>query len=179
MTNILTRCPRCSRSLEIPASFDNVVCPGCAMLYRIRRHQDVISLSEMTPVESAIEARLAEIEELLEETTAEIESLRSREQSAPLQMGCAFFGLFTAVIIVISLFILLGKGYFGGWIFYLSVTTVILLGLARIRRKLTSSRQLEEFRRSRIELEGELVLLEAERDRIERLKLENSRTEPD
>jgi len=139
----------------------------------------VISLSEMTPVESAIEARLAEIEELLEETTAEIESLRSREQSAPLQMGCAFFGLFTAVIIVISLFILLGKGYFGGWIFYLSVTTVILLGLARIRRKLTSSRQLEEFRRSRIELEGELVLLEAERDRIERLKLENSRTEPD
>ncbi len=139
----------------------------------------MISLSEMTPVESAIEARLAEIEELLEETTAEIESLRSREQSAPLQMGCAFFGLFTAVIIVISLFILLGKGYFGGWIFYLSVTTVILLGLARIRRKLTSSRQLEEFRRSRIELEGELVLLEAERDRIERLKLENSRTEPD
>ncbi len=179
MTIILTRCPRCSRSLEIPASFDNVVCPGCAMLYRIRRHEGVISLSEMTPVESTIETRLAEIEELIEETAAEIESLRSREQSVPLQVGCAFFGLFMVVIMIIALFMLLGKGYFGGWIFYLAVATVILLGLARIRRKLTSSTQLEEFRRSRIELEGELVLLEAERDRIERLKLENSQTESD
>ena len=179
MTTILTRCPRCSRSLEIPASFDNVVCPGCAMLYQIQRHEGVISLSEMTPVEAAIETRLAEIEELIEETAAEIESLRSREQSAPLQLGCAFFGLFTGVIIVIALFMLLGRGYVGGWIFYLAVASVILLGLARIRRKLTSSTQLEEFRRSRIELEGELLLLEAERDRIERLKLENSQTESD
>ena len=179
MTTILTRCPRCSRSLEIPVSFDNVVCPGCGMLYQIHRHQGVIGLSEMTPVESAIETRLAEIEELIEESAAEIESLRSREQSVPLQIGCAFFGLFMAVIMAMALFILLGKGYFGGWIFYLTIVAVIVAGLARIRRKLTSPTQLEEFRRSRIELEAELVLLEGERDRMERLRLENSQTEPD
>lgn len=179
MTTILTRCPRCSRSLEIPARFDNVVCPGCGTLYQIHRHEGVISLSEMTPVESAIETRLAEIQELIDESAAEIESLRSREQSVPLQAGCAFFGLFIAVIMVSALFILLGKGYFGGWVFYLAVATAILLGLARIRRKLTSAPQLEEFRRSRIELEGELVLLEGERDRMERLRLEVSQTEPD
>ena len=179
MTIIHTRCPRCGRSLEIPASFNNAVCPGCGMLYELHRHQGVISLSEMTPVESTIETWLAELEELIEETAAEIESLRSREQSLPLQMGCAFFGLFMAVITVMVLFILLGKGYFGGWIFYLAIAVVIALGLARIRRKLTTSTQLEKFRRSRIELEGELVLLEGERDRIERLKLENSQSESD
>jgi hypothetical protein len=149
------------------------------MLYEIHRHEGVISLSEMTPVESTIETRLAEIEELIEETAAEIESLRSREQSVPLQIGCAFFGLFMAVIMAIALFVLLGKGYFGGWIFYLTVAAVIVIGLARIRRKLTTPTQLEKFRRSRIELEAELVLLEGERDRMERLKLENPLTRSD
>jgi hypothetical protein len=179
MTTILTRCPRCSRSLEIPASFDNAVCPGCGMLYEVHRHEGVISLSEMSPEESAIETRLAEIQELIEETSAEIESLRSREQSVPLQIGCAFFGLFMAVIMVIALFILLVKSYFGGWIFYLTVLAVIAVGLARIRRKLTSSTQLEEFRRSRAALEAELTLLEGEHDRMERLRLANSQTESD
>lgn len=174
MTNILTRCPRCGRSLEIPASFDNVVCPGCAMLYRIYRHGGAISLSEMTPEEATIETRLAEIGELIEETADEIESLRSREQSAPLQMGCAFFGLFTAVTMVITLFMLLGKEQFGGWIFYLSLSAVILFGLIRIRRKLTSPTQLKEFRLRRIALESELALLDVERNRIAQLKVEDS-----
>ena len=180
MTAISTHCPRCQRSLEIPTEFDNVICPGCATAYWIRRHQGAINLSEMWPdaedsqrgknAMALIDARLAEIDGLMEEAESEIESLRSREQSAPLQKGCAFFGLFMAVIVVVALFMLLGKGYFGGWLFFVAVAAVVLLSLARMRRKFVGSAQLEDLRRDRLEIEDTLVQLRAERDRIQRLK---------
>jgi len=180
MSAISTYCPRCQRSLEIPADFDNVICAGCATGYWIRRHLGAINLSEMWPdvddsrrAENAaalVESRLADIAELIEEAESEIEGFRSREQSAPLQKGCAFFGLITAVILVMVVFMLVGRQYFGGWLFFGAMALVILLSLLRIRRKLAGSTQLEDFRRHRTEAEAELGQLRSEQARLERLR---------
>src|SRR5712692_5899573 len=126
MNNISTHCPRCRFALEIPPDFDNVICRGCATGYWVRRHGGALSLTEIWPegedgllrepeAGPVIEQRLADIAELMEEAEIEIEGLRSREQSGPLQMGCAFFGLFMTVVVVSALFMLLGKSYFGSW----------------------------------------------------------------
>jgi len=123
-----------------------------------------------------VESRLAEIDELMEEAEAEIESLRSREQSGPLQRGCAFFGLFMTVILVIAVFMLVGRGYVGSWLFYVSVAGVIIVGIVRIRRKLISADQVDEFRRNRTEIENDLTRLQSERDRLQGL---NARLNPD
>ncbi len=123
-----------------------------------------------------VESRLAEIDELMEEAEAEIESLRSREQSGPLQRGCAFFGLFMTVILVIAVFMLVGRGYVGSWLFYVSVAGVIIVGFVRIRRKLVSADQIDEFRRNRTEIENDLTRLQSERDRLQGL---NARLNPD
>jgi hypothetical protein len=124
------------------------------------------------------ESRLAEIDELIDEAESEIESLRSREQSAPLQKGCAFFGLFTMVLIVIALFVILGRGYIGGRLFFASVAAVILLGLARMRRKLVTATQTQEATRDRVQTEEALHRLRAERDRIQNLKAILSAQDP-
>jgi predicted RNA-binding Zn-ribbon protein involved in translation (DUF1610 family) len=180
MSAISTYCHRCQRSLEVPAEFDNVVCPGCGTAYWIRRHADLISLSEVWPdpedsrrgenALAVIESRLAEIDELIEEAESESESLRSREQSAPLQKGCAFFGLFTTVIVVIAVFMLVGKGYVGSWVFYVSVAAVVFLSLVRIRSKLVGSVQLNELRQDRKDIDEGLGHLQAERVRILELR---------
>ena len=180
MSDISTYCPRCRRPLEIPSEFDNVICPGCATAYWIRRHGDLVNLLEIWSDNSAspggenaatvIESRLAEIDELIEEAESEIESLRGSEQSVPLQRGCAFFGLFMVVIVVIAIFMLVGKDYIGSWLFYAAVTVVVLLGIARIRKKLVSTEQIEELRRERVRVEEDLAKLQTERERIQILK---------
>ena len=171
-----TYCVRCMRSLEIPADFDNVICGGCGTPYWIRRHGELLSLSEMwrdtedsrrgQNAVAVIESRLAEIGELVESAESEIENLRSREQSVPLQTGCAFFGLFLLVVVVMAVFMLVARSYVGSWLFYLSVALVIVLGLMRIRRKLVSPEQLEDMRQARLQIEKGLAELLAERDRI-------------
>jgi len=181
MKNISTHCPKCRFSLEIPEDFENVICRGCATGFLVRRHGDALNLSEIWPEEEdgpslkteagpILEQRLAEIDELMEEVEVEIEVLRSREQSGPLQMGCAFFGLFMTVIVVSALFMLLGKSYFGSWMFYASIVAVMLIGFARIRRKLVGASQREKIRQDRIRTEAGLAQLQAERDRIQKLK---------
>jgi DNA repair exonuclease SbcCD ATPase subunit len=181
MSDISIFCPRCRRSLQIPSEFDNVICPGCATVYRVRRRGELINLREFWSdstdsreenAEAVVESGLAEIDELIEEAESEIEGLRGREQSAPLQRGCAFFGLFMLVMVVIAFFMLAGKEYIGGWLFYASIAAVVLLGLARIRRKLFSAGELAEIRQERLRLEAGLYELQAERERIERLKSE-------
>ena len=179
MSAMSTLCPRCQRSLEIPYEFDNVTCPGCTTAYWVRRHGELISLSEIWPdaedsrrgenAAAVVVTRLAEIDELIEVLEVDIEATRSREQSGPLQWGCAFFGLFISVIMVIALFMLVGKRYIGSWLFYLAIGVVVLLGLARIRQKLTKADQFDELREERLQMEGDLVRLRAERDRIEEL----------
>ena len=179
MSATLTSCPRCRRSLEIPDDFDNVICPGCAASFWIRRHGDLISLSEMWPAAldsrrgenaaAVVESRLAEIDELIEAAEADVEALKSRELSVPLQRGCAFFGLFMTVIVVIAVFMLVGRGYVGSWVFYLAVAAAIFLALTRIRRKSVTPEQLEELRQDRFRLEEGLAQLKTERDRVQRL----------
>jgi len=119
---------------------------------------------------SLIDSRLAEVGELVEDAESEIEALRSREQSAPLQKGCAFFGLIMMVILVIAVFMLVGRSYFGGWLFFAAVGAVVLLSLLRIRHKFTGSVQLEALRRERLEVEADLARLRAELDRLHWLK---------
>ncbi|MEK6320803.1 MAG: hypothetical protein AABN33_03875 [Acidobacteriota bacterium] len=189
MNDILTHCPRCRCSLEIPPDFDNVICRGCATAYWVRRHGGVISLSEIWPEEEnplratntgmVIERRLADIDELIEEAESEIAALRSGEQSAPLQMGCAFFGLFMMIIMVSALFMMLGKKYFGSWMYYASIAAVILFGLARIRHKSVSPLQREKLRQDRLLMEDGLAQLETERNRIEKLKASLNSEETD
>lgn len=171
---ILTRCPRCQLSLEIPPEFDNVICCGCSTSYWVLRHGSALSLSEIWPANedtqrarnSAVDRRLAEIEELIEESESESEILRSKEQSAPLQLGCAFFGLFMMIILLIALFMFLGNAYIGSWAFYAAIAGVVMLGLARIRRKLIGSAQREKLRRDRILIEDRLAQLQTERRRL-------------
>ncbi|PYT04579.1 MAG: hypothetical protein DMF60_14890, partial [Acidobacteria bacterium] len=119
MNNISTHCPRCRFSLEIPRDFDNVICEGCGTAYWVRRHGGALSLSEIwaggedglslgAEAGPLIEQRLDDINELIEEAELEIEGLKSREQSGPLQMGCSFFGLFITIMVVSAVFMLLG-----------------------------------------------------------------------
>jgi uncharacterized protein YbaR (Trm112 family) len=175
MDVINTNCPRCSKPLEVPLDFDTLICASCGTTYQVRQHKGAVNLLETGPTreseaDEVIDARLAELDELIEQANSEIESLRSREQSEPLQLGCAVFGLLMTVIVVISVFMLLGKHYVGHWLFYASLAAVILLGLARIRRKLSSRTQIHELREERLKLEDGLAQLEAERNRVERLK---------
>jgi len=170
MTNLSARCPRCGSPFEDIATSEEVVCGGCATPFRVGRDQGAVSLSEITRSASSIESELAEIEEIIEATSSEIEELRSREQSEPLQLGCAVFGVFSVVILVLVLFMLMGKDYIGGWLFYLTLSAAIVLGLTRIRRKLMTSAEREEIRRRRIQLEGELAVLNHERSLISNSK---------
>ena len=175
MTNLSARCPRCGSPFENVATSEEVVCGSCATPFRVGRDQGVVSLFEITRSASSIESELAEIEEIIEATSSEIEELRSREQSGPLQLGCAVFGVFSVVILVLVLFMLMGKDYIGGWLFYLSLSAAIVLGLTRIRRKLMTSAEREEIRRRRIQLEGELAVLDHERSLISNRKPLRSR----
>lgn len=189
MSTLTTFCPRCQRSLEIPMDFDSVICSGCATAYSIRRNRNAINLSEVRPnaedpqrnrdAMAVIDSRLAEIKELIEEGESEIERLRSGEQSVPLQKGCAFFGLFAMVTVVVVFFMLLARGYFGSWLFFAVLAMVILVGVARMRRKLQGPAQLESLREDRRAIEKGLDELYAGRDRLIRLKASLTPGNPD
>jgi hypothetical protein len=186
MEIIKTNCPECLSPLEFPRDFDNVICSGCGTAFRVRRYKETFSLAAIesesvsTPAMSlaqsdaddlqVIESRLTELDELIAEGNDEVEEMKSREQSAPLQLGCAFFGLLMLAISVIIAFMLLARSYVGHWLFYLALALAILLGLARIRQKLSRSSQLDDMRRERARLENGLAQLEAERERILQLK---------
>jgi LSD1 subclass zinc finger protein len=177
MEIIKTNCPECRQILEFPRDFDNVICSSCNSQFQVRQYKGVINLlpiekpADLTAQDlSVIEARLAEIDEIIEEAGTEIEILRSREQSGPLQLGCAFFGLFMLGLTVIIGFMLLGRSYVGHWAFYLTLAATLLLGFVRTRRKLASRSQVEQFRQQRLQFENGLAELESERDRLLRLK---------
>jgi DNA repair exonuclease SbcCD ATPase subunit len=153
------------------------------MAFQVREYKGTINLSpaprspELSSSEpedamEVIEARLSELDELMAEVGAEIEILKSRQQSAPLQKGCSFFGLFVLVITIIVLFMPLGRKYFGNWLFYLALAAVVIVGIRRIRRRLQSPAQLEQLSDERLQLETGLAELEAERSRVIKLKEE-------
>lgn len=184
MEIVKTNCPQCKKPLEFPRDFDNVICAFCGAAFQVREYKGAISLSatgqsaallssgadEADDAMTVIEAKLTQLDDLIAEVGSEIEDLKSKEQSAPLQKGCSFFGLFLLVITVIALFMPLGRKYFGNWLFYLALAVIIFIGLARIRRKLQSPAQLEQISQERLHLEAGLAQLESERSRVLKLK---------
>jgi hypothetical protein len=166
METIKTRCPECGKDLDLPRDFRNVICARCGAAYRVREYKGAINLSAIEDEIDGldpIEARLIELEELIEEAGSQIEAIRGREKGAPLQMGCALFSVFVLALAVIAVFMPLGREYFGGWLFYLALAAVLAFGFMRARRRLADPEQLDELRRDRVQLEAALEELEAER----------------
>jgi len=175
MEPISVNCPQCETRLEIPQNRSRVICPRCGSLYETRGlgtagQFEAAPWSAGFEPEEVIRTRLAELDEMIEELQAEIEALRSRELSAPLQIGCSFFSLFIAVMVVLAASMLLGRSYFGSWIFYVCLAVVIVLGVARLRRKLRKRVPADKIRQERVELEKTLSELLGERSRVQELR---------
>jgi uncharacterized Zn finger protein (UPF0148 family) len=186
MEILKTSCPHCGSPLEFPRDFGNVICAACGTAYLVREHKGAINLSaiqkraddESRPrtepngsgTLATLEAKLGQLDEEIAEVGSEIEAIRSREKAAPLQAGCAFFGLFGLVILVLATFMTVARDYFGRWPFYLSLAAVVAFGLLRMRRKMASPDLLDRLRADRLRLEEALAELEKERDRLEGLK---------
>jgi ribosomal protein S27AE len=186
MDIVKTNCPTCGHAIELPRAFDNFICARCGTAYHVREHKGAINLSAIgsgpkqstadgpeknaaTPPQS-LEENLTELDEMIAEASSQIEAIKGYEQAAPLQLGCAVFGMFMLVIMVIALFMPLGRDYFGGWLFYLSLVVVILVGLMRLRRKLALMDQAKGLVERRAQLEQALSELQAERDSTLELK---------
>jgi hypothetical protein len=175
MEPITVNCRQCETRLEIPPNRSRVICPRCGATYESRDFGNLARFegephSAGFEPEDVIKTKLAELDELIEGLQAEIEALRSRELSAPLQIGCSFFSLFIAVTIVLAASMLLGRSYFGSWVFYVCLAVVVLFGVARLRRKLKERVPAGQIRRERLELEESLADLRRERDRVQHLR---------
>ena len=103
---------------------------------------------------------------MISEIEADIEAIRAREQSGPLQLGCAAFGVFGLVLAVIVGFMLVGRTLVGGWVFYLALAIVILLGVVRVRAKLKDQIPASALRADRLRLEETLAELQRDRSRL-------------
>lgn len=180
MNIVKTICTECSASLEFPSDFDNVVCSGCGATHQVRDYDGAISLRVIRtgPVDwqNQSEARgsastsdqssLAELDELIAEIESEIEAVRAREQSGPLQIGCAAFGVFGLVLLVIAGFMLVGRSLVGRPPFYFALVLVAIIGIARARQKIMTQPASSVLRADRLRLEETLAELEAERGRL-------------
>ena len=182
MEILKTKCPVCEWALEFPRDFANVTCGICGSAFQVREYKGNLNLAligedrvSATALDQAstlamVEARLRELDEDREKVGEEIEVLRSNEQVAPLQIGCAVFGLFCSLLLVMAFFATIGKNYFGTWWFYLALTGVVLLSALRLRKKLTRPEKIEYFRQERAKLNEALTALESERQRLQTLK---------
>ncbi len=180
MKIVKTICPECSASLEFPSDFDTVVCSGCGATHQVRDHNGAIGLRVIrtSPVaredqsqasQSVInidQPSLAELDELISEIETDIEAIRAREQSGPLQLGCAAFGVFGLVLMVIVIFMLAGRSLVGGWVFYVALALVTLLGVVRVRAKLKDQIPVSALRADRLRLEEMLDELQRDRSRL-------------
>lgn len=182
MEILKTKCPVCEWTLEFPRDFANVTCGICGSAFQVREYKGNLNLSligedhvsaaalDQASTLAMVEARLKELDEDREKVSEEIEVLRSNEQVAPLQIGCAVFGLFCSLLLVMAFFATVGKNYFGTWWFYVSLAAVVLLSALRLRKKLTQPEKIEYFRQERARLKEALSALENERQRLQDLK---------
>jgi hypothetical protein len=180
MNIVKTICPECSASLDFPSDFDTVVCSGCGATHQVRDHNGAISLRVIRTGPAAWQdqgqarqaavnigpAGLAELDELISEIESDIEAIRAREQSGPLQLGCAAFGVFGLVLTVIVVFMLAGRSLVGGWVFYLALALVTLLGVVRVRAKLKDQVPASALQADRLRLEETLAELQRDRSRL-------------
>jgi hypothetical protein len=182
MEIIKTNCPACTVPLEFPNDSDTVICGVCSASYQVRNYKGTISLSVigkddqalLLPEDAnnpdAIETILAELSEDIERVSEEVDVLRANERTAPLQLGCSFFGMIGVLLLVIAIFVTLGKNYFGGWLFWLVFGFVIVISLSRMRKKLMSRDKIEYYKSERARLETVLEQLQSERARLENLQ---------
>ena len=172
MDIIKARCPECGNNLEFPADFDNVTCAVCGAPYLVREYKGAINLSRIEGSHSdgsrPARQELNDLDEHIAELNCQIEALKSKEQGAPLQLGCALFGIFFLVILVMTFFMTLGIRYFGKWPFYVSLAVIVGLGVLRMRQKLPAPEEIELLRQARDSLEGEVAGLELERTGLEK-----------
>lgn len=179
MEIVKTTCGECGGALEFPRDFDNVICAACGAAYQVRQYKGAINLVAIKPDGDSrslragfgeLDARLAELDEVIEDLSGQVEVIRSKEQGAPLQLGCAVFGVFTLVLLVFAFFMTVARSLFGEWVFYLALAAVVLLGAKRVQLKLASRREVEQLREERREREIALADLEQERDRLRGLR---------
>jgi hypothetical protein len=174
MDLIKTTCSGCGNSLEFPVEIANVICTTCGTSYVVHQYEGTISLSVAEPQaprdSQVIDDELTAINEHIDDVSAEIEAIRSKEQAIPLQKGCALFGIFFLGVLVIVFFMTLGINYFGRWPFYLSMAIVVGLGLLRMKRRLATLDEIESLRRRRAQYEDDLRVLGDERSRLQDLK---------
>ncbi len=186
MDIVKTICLSCKDTLEFPREFDNVICAGCGAAYRVQSYQGAINLTriEREPGQikatetganggselKIVEMRLAELDELIANAAPQLEEVKDKEQSAPLQLGCAVFGIFSMAILVLAFYATVAHSYFGGWLFYLTIAAVIALGLIRLRGKIIGSDEIRQLRAQRALMQEALTQLETERRGVEQLK---------
>ena len=174
MEIVSSQCPDCGATLEFPLSFDNVTCRQCSSAFNVSHYKNVVSLQRIgrtavdEDAELAAELRTAisELDEQIVEIKDRIEALRSSEQGAALQAGCAVFGVFGTIIVVLALFVTVGRAYFGHWIFYAALALVLIAAGARIRNRLLTKEQRRKLIEERRLLEEALARLEADRERL-------------
>jgi hypothetical protein len=174
MDIIKARCPECGNDLEFPGDFANVTCAYCGTAYLVREYKGTINLSKIEvragDPDQPARQELSDLDEHIAELNSEIEMLKSKEQGAPLQLGCGVFGIFFLAVLVITFFMTLGINYFGKWPFYVSLAVIVGLGLMRMRRRLPAPAEIEKLRQARDSLENDLASLELERrERIQDL----------
>lgn len=136
----------------------------------VERRLDIEPVDDELGSLVSIGDRLAELDELIQEIVSQIEAIRGREKGVPLQMGCALFSLFVMAIIVITIFMPLGREYFGGWLFYIALALALVFGFMRVRRRFADPQQLEEMRQDRARLESALEELVSSRASLIELK---------
>jgi LSD1 subclass zinc finger protein len=184
MNIVRTTCPSCRTPLEFPRDFRHVICAACQSSFRVREYGGTISLDQLetfslgpsAPGSQDIEAaafvasRLAELDELISEGEAEVEAVRAKEQSGPLQVGCSFFGIFFALVLVITLFMLIARKYVGSVVFYCVLAATVIIGLVRVRKKARDRSEVAQLRSERERLEAGLSALHAERNRVRELE---------
>jgi hypothetical protein len=175
MAMIEATCAACGSGLEFPGDLERVSCAGCGAEYKVLRFRGAVTLARTgardsdspaphragldhaTSATGAIDEAILDLEEAIEE-------LRSKERARPLEIGCALFGIFGLVIVVFAIFATVARRYFGGLLFYAVLILVILAGLARARRKITSAGQREQLLEHRRELELQLEMLRREKN---------------
>ncbi len=180
MEIVTSNCPGCGAELELPLSFDNVICRRCGAAYRASHHKNAVHLhridrfadSEEAELAAELDSAIVEIDEQIANIKEEIETIRSREQGASLQLGCAVFGAFGAVIIVLAIFVTVGRGYFGGVLFYSALAAVLIMAGMRLKTKLLTRPQKEMLRHERRDMEQALAALASDRERLAGLRVE-------
>jgi hypothetical protein len=185
-TGIKSSCPSCLGAIEIPATLGTLICSGCGAAFHVRRLEGSVSLSPITVPEKpggptsqeteqdnrigqflAMSDRLSLIEEDIESISSDIELIISKEQGAPLQLGCALFGIFGLVVVVLGLFSTVGRPLFGGWLFYLCLAAVLLVAMKGFGKKLMSPLERKSLAARRTRLRSLLEELQEERARTQ------------